>query len=168
MVTTTTVIIIIVIAFYLETEFYYVGLVDREITMNIRLTINLWVSFVSASHKLKLQFFNHFFLLLIHSLLSNQSSKFKSIKIDIFQSHLAQKCVKTSVLAHALDMQISQFLPVQHQQDVVASPPTLFSSELLWWFPCNYIWIFGFHCLGKNRRHDLVGEGLSLGVNFEI
>lgn len=86
MVTTTTVIIIIVIAFYLETEFYYVGLVGREIIMNIRLTMNLWVSFVSASHKLKLQFFLTIFFFTIdtHSLLPNQSSKFKSIKIDIF------------------------------------------------------------------------------------
>lgn len=57
MATITIVIVIIVIAFYLETEFYYVGLVGREITMNIRLTMNLWLSFVSASHMLKLQFF---------------------------------------------------------------------------------------------------------------
>ena len=65
MVTITTVIIIIVIAFYLETEFYYVGLVVRGIIRNMRLTMNLWVSFESASHKLRLQFLT-IFLLLIH------------------------------------------------------------------------------------------------------
>lgn len=39
--------------FNLETGFYYVGLVGREIIMNIRLTMNLWLSFVFASHMLE-------------------------------------------------------------------------------------------------------------------
>lgn len=53
MFTTTTVIIIIVIFLNLETGFYYVGLVGREIIMNIRLTMNLWLSFVFDSHMLE-------------------------------------------------------------------------------------------------------------------